>query len=70
MLSQKATKELKEIVLNENGVSISDDQAVELGMSLLRLTRVGLSVLARANAKVAFVQAREENSLVANTSVQ
>lgn len=68
MLPAKALQELKRIIARDYGVAISDDQAQELGITLLRLTRVGLSALARANAQTAFVQAREENSLGAKTS--
>jgi hypothetical protein len=63
VISNNALKEFKEIILRDYGVSLSDDQAKELGVSLLRLTRVGLSALARANAKTALVQAREETLL-------
>ena len=65
---KKAIQELKEIVLRDYGATISDDQAEELGVSLLRLTRVALSTLTRTNAKSAFVGAREEISLGAKTS--
>ncbi len=68
MLSQKALHELKEIIAQDYGAAISDDQAKELGTTLLRLTRVGLSALARANAQKALAAAREEHSLGAKTN--
>ena len=47
MLSKKAKDELKQIIKKDYGSDLTDDQAEELGVSLLRLTRVGLSSLAR-----------------------
>ncbi|HUD02498.1 MAG TPA: hypothetical protein VMR46_00555 [Candidatus Paceibacterota bacterium] len=68
MLHKKALHELKEIMARDYGVRISDDQAEELGVSLLRLTRIGLAALARASEQKTFVQARDGNSLGAKTS--
>ncbi len=68
MLPSKARRELKEIIARDYGVMISDDQAEELGVSLLRITRVGLAALARANDQRSLVQARESNSLESKTS--
>lgn len=51
MISSKALKEFKEIILHDYGVSITDDQAQELAVTLLRITRVGLSSLARAKSR-------------------
>ena len=51
MLNKKATDELKQILKSDYGQNISTEQAEELGASLLRLTRVGLSALARKHEK-------------------
>jgi hypothetical protein len=43
---------LREIVRRDYGVALTDEQAMDLGLSLLRLTRVALAASARAlNAK-------------------
>lgn len=47
MLNKKAKDDLKRILKKDYGRDITDEQAEELGVSLLRLTRVGLSALAR-----------------------
>jgi hypothetical protein len=47
MLSKKAKDDFKKIIKKDYGKDLIDDQAEELGVSLLRLTRVGLSALAR-----------------------
>ena len=47
MLSKSAKDDLRQIISKDYGQNITDDQAEELGVTLLRLTRVGLSVLAR-----------------------
>jgi hypothetical protein len=67
MLSQEATKNLKEIIRRDRGVSLSDAEAEKLGVSLLRLTRLAVAALARADEDSS-VQAREENSLGAKTT--
>jgi hypothetical protein len=59
----KAIEELKNIISRDYSREISEDQARKLGLSLLRLTRIGVAVLARADEKNSSVQAREENSL-------
>ena len=51
MLSKKAKDDFKKIIKKDYGADLTDDQAEELGVSLLRLTRVGLSALARAHDK-------------------
>lgn len=48
MLDKKAKDELKQIIKTDYGRDITDEQAEELGISLLRLTRVGLAALARS----------------------
>lgn len=59
-LSNSAINDLKKIMKKDYGKDITDEEAQELGVSLLRLTRVGLSATARAidkeNAK-----AKKEN---------
>jgi hypothetical protein len=50
-LSNKALKEFKAIIEKDYGKDISDDEAQELAETLLRLTRVGLSVTARKLSK-------------------
>ncbi len=53
MLSKKALEELKTIIKNDYGQVVSDQDAEELGVSLLRLTKVSLQVLAREHEKEA-----------------
>lgn len=65
---KKALHELKEIMHRDYGVSISDNQAEELGTALLRITRVAVAVLARAEERSSSVQAREGISLDPKTS--
>lgn len=68
MLPSKASQQLKEIIARDYGVAISDDQAQELGVSLLRLTRVGLAALARANDQKVARSGEGESSLEPKTS--
>jgi hypothetical protein len=49
MISQEALKQLKIIVNRDYGLPITDDQANELAVSLLRLTRSGISAIAKRN---------------------
>lgn len=51
MISKQAIKEFKQIIKKDYGKDLSEDQVEELGTSLLRLTRVGLSALARQSEK-------------------
>ncbi len=51
MLTKKAKDELRAIITKDYGVQISDEDAEELGVSLLRLTRVALQVRAREYEK-------------------
>jgi hypothetical protein len=48
-LSKKAKNELQEIISRDYGVWISDDEINQLGISLLRLSRLALAALARAD---------------------
>lgn len=47
MLSKKDIEKLRQIVEKDYGCKISKEQAEELGMSLLRLTRVALRAQTR-----------------------
>jgi hypothetical protein len=51
IVNPKALKTLKEIVLRDCGVLLADPQAQEFGMSLLKLTRISVATLARAEDK-------------------
>lgn len=42
-LKQKTTKELQEIIERDYGQKINEDEAQELGTSLLRLTKLALN---------------------------
>lgn len=59
-LSKQAIEEFKKIIKKDYGKDITDEEAQELGVSLLRLTRVGLSATARAIDKEN-VKAKKEN---------
>ena len=50
-LPQKAIQELQTILERDYGQSINAEQANEFGVSLLRLTKVAVAVLARKNTK-------------------
>lgn len=50
-LKTQTIKELKQIVEKDYGVLLSDDEAKKLGSSLLKLTRMSLAALARADEK-------------------
>jgi len=67
-LKKGTLQELKKIVANDYGVSLTEENAAELGGDLLRLTRVGLTALARAGDKKSSIPARESASLESNTS--
>lgn len=60
MISQEALKNLKEIMNRDYGLIVSDDQATELGMSLLRLTRIGIVAITK----------RDENKLKIEKNVK
>ena len=60
---KKAIQDLKEIALRDYGVSISDEQADELGVSLLRLTRIAVVALAQASKEVANQRQDEINKI-------
>ena len=50
-LKQNTIGELKKIIEKDYGISIGDEQANELGVSILRLARLALIGLARAKEK-------------------
>lgn len=57
---KKATiQDLKKIIHKDYGVEISDEQINEFGCSLLRLTKVVIIALARADEKSSSVQAKD-----------
>jgi hypothetical protein len=62
-LKKKTLQEFRDIIGRDSGVLISDHQANELGISLLRLTRVAVAALARAGERKSSVHARERTSL-------
>ena len=64
-LSDKAKKELKKIFSEEYGADLSDEELSKIGLSLLRITKIGIDVLARADEISSSVEAREINSLEA-----
>jgi hypothetical protein len=67
---KKITKEnLKKIMHQDYGVELSDEQANELGYSLLRLTRTASMAFTRAEEKNSSVQVRDKNSLEPKTSM-
>jgi hypothetical protein len=66
---KKVLDDLKEIIHRDYGVFLTDNQAEQLGLSLLRLTRLSLSALARAEERRSSAQARECSSLEPNTNV-
>lgn len=57
-LPRKALKELQQILEKDYGQKLSDKDANELGVSVLRLTRVGLAVLTRLNKKAEIAPVR------------
>ena len=68
-LKSQTIKELKQIVEKDYGVLLSDEEAQEFGISILKLTRLGLTAIARADeAKNSSVVARAENVLEPKTS--
>lgn len=68
-LKRKTIEELKEIMATDYGAILNEEELTTLGTSLLRLTRLATTALARVDEKKnSPVQAREESSLGANTS--
>jgi len=68
-LKPRVIEELKSIVERDYGVSISDSEANDFGSSLIRLTGMACTALARAEEINSSVQAKEEHSFKPNTSV-
>ena len=69
MLTQEAKKQLKAIMDRDYKVTLTDEQAEELGVALLRLTRVALTALAREEDKKSQAPASADNALEPKTSV-
>jgi hypothetical protein len=67
-LKKTTIDELKIIINQDYGVDISDEQANDLGSSLLRLTKLSVLALARADEKDSSIQAKGRNLFGANTS--
>lgn len=68
-IKTQTINELKQIVEKDYGVLLSDDEAKELSVSILKLTRLGLTALARADEKKnSPVVARVSCTLEQNTS--
>ena len=63
-----AIRDLQRIMQEDYSIAISDDQAKELGASLLRLSVLAVTALARADEKNSSIQAREEISLEPKTN--
>ena len=69
-LKKPTIENLKKIISQDYGVELLDEKANEFGYSLLRLTRLAVVALARADEKNSSVQARGEHLLGAKTSTQ
>ena len=67
-LKKTTIENLKKIIHQDYGVELSDEQANELGYSLLRLTKLAIVALARAEEKNSSAQARGRKLLGANTN--
>lgn len=68
-LKTQTIKELQRIVEKDYGVLLSDEEAQEFGVSILKLTRLGLTAIARADEmKNSSVAARAEIALEPKTS--
>ncbi len=68
-LKKQTIEELEKIIATDYGASLSAEELETFGASLLRLTRLATTALARADEKkISPVQAREVHSLGANTS--
>ena len=68
-LKTRTTEELKKIVEKDYGVLLSDNEANELGTSLLKLTKLTLIALARADEKKhSSLPARVDHTLEPKTS--
>ena len=66
-LSRTQLNNLTEIIKNDYGIELNEEQAVAFGSSLLKLSRLASIALARADSNLS-VQAREIPLLEANTS--
>ena len=62
VLSDKARTDLQQIMRRDYGASIQDDQVNELGVSLLRLTRIARTALARGEETTRPFKQEEKSS--------
>lgn len=62
VLSDKARTDLQQIMRRDYGASISNDQANELGVSLLRLARLARTALARGEDSLRPFRQEEKSS--------
>jgi len=69
-LKPKAIQELKKIVLRDYGTALSDTEAQDFGVSLLRLAKLASVALARADERSSSTQAGGRHPFGAKTSVQ
>jgi hypothetical protein len=68
-LKTQTIKELKNIIEKDYGIPINDDDAEELGCSLLKLTRLSITALARADEKNKLASSGKNNQVLEpNTS--
>ena len=66
---KQTTEELKKIIRNDYCISLSENETEELGTSLLKITRLGLTALARADEmKNSSIVTRMECALESKTS--
>ena len=67
-LKEKALTNLKEILMADYNLSLSDSELNDFGVSLLKITHLSVTALARAEEESSVV-ARERNFLESNTSM-
>jgi len=63
-LKKQTIEELKKIIKQDYGVLINDDEAIEIGSSLLKLTRLALVALARADEKKRLASSGKNNYIL------
>ena len=51
-LKKQTIQELKEIMTKDYGQSLSEEELIAIGTTLLRLTRLATTALARSNEKI------------------
>lgn len=67
-LKPKTLIKLKEILLRDHGIVVDENELNDFGVSLLKITRLAVTALARADDNSS-IQARERTSLESNTSM-